>query len=316
MFKHAVRPAAAIVLALLAAVAVGGAMSAASKPPPLRGRMVDIGGRRLHIVCKGPEHDSPTVLFEAGAFGFSADWGVVQDRLAARGVRSCAYDRAGLGRSDPGPKPRDGLAVARDLEALLLNAREPGPYILVGHSMAGLYARIFAARNPGQVKGIVLVDAATPEASRNPAARSWIGGFMTASNLAATGAQLGLFKPFSSIFGDKIGLTPDASAEKRDVFKTVRHNQWAAEEVSHWIDTAKEAEAAGTYDPDWPVAVVTAGPTSGREGWKAMQSAPARASRRPYVVNVGEASHTTVLGEHYGDAVVQAVLFVREAARS
>lgn len=315
MFKYTARPAAALVLAQLAAVAAGGAMSAISKPPPLRGRMVDIGGRRLHIVCDGPETDRPTVIFESGAFGFSADWGVVQERLARHGVHSCAYDRAGLGRSDPGPKPRDGLAVTRDLEALLLNAREPGPYILVGHSMAGLYLRIFAARNPGKMKGIVLVDAATPEASRNRLVRRWIGGFMVASNWAARGSQLGLFKPFSPIFGDKIGLTPQASAEKRHVFKSVHHNQWAAEEVSHWIKTAKQAEAAGGYDPDWPVAVVTAGPVGGRRAWKTMQVAPARTSKHPYVANVAEAGHASVLGERHADAIVKAILFVREAAK-
>lgn len=286
----------------------------ASKSPPLRGRMVDIGGRRLHVVCKGPEHGGPTVLFEAGAFGFSADWAEVQDRLAAHHIRSCAYDRAGMGRSDPGPKPRDGLAVVRDLETLLSKVDEPGPYILVGHSMAGLHVRLFAARNPDKVKGAVLVDAVTPEASRHPTFRRWVGSFMQASNLAAFGARLGLFKPFSPIFGDKIGLKPEAAAEKRHAFTSVHHNQWAAEEVSRWIDAARQAEAAGKYDPSWPVAVVTAGPMSGRERWKAEQASPAAASRHPYVVNVARAGHASLLGRRYADAVVKAVLFVRGAA--
>ena len=60
-----------------------------------------------------------------------------------------AYDRAGLGLSDPGPSPRDGLAIAYDLERLLAEAGEAGPYLLVGHSMAGLHTRLFAGRNPG-----------------------------------------------------------------------------------------------------------------------------------------------------------------------
>lgn len=315
MFTHTARPAAALSLALLAAVAVGGAVSAFRTPPPLRGRMIDIGGRRLHIVCRGPQQDGPTVLFEAGAFGFSADWGVVQERLAMHGVRSCAYDRAGLGRSDPGQKPRDGLAVVRDLETLLLQAHEPGPYILVGHSMAGLYARLFAARNPGEVRGVVLVDAVTPEASDNAVVRGWIGGFMAASKWAAAGASLGLFKPVAPIFGDKIGLTGEAAAEKRHIFTLGAHNRWAAEEVSHWPDAARQAREAGTYDPEWPVAVVTAGPSRGREGWKRMQAAPARASKHPYVVNVAQARHASVLGDRYADAVVKAILFVRGAAR-
>eukprot|EP01030_Chromulinospumella_sphaerica_P033167 gene33167-34000_t len=101
------RGAAVLGLALLLSIALGGLVSAfsATSPP---GRLVDIGGRRLNLVCAGPEQaDGPLVVFEAGAFGLSADFGAVQEGLAAKGVRSCAYDRAGLGRSDPGPSPRD-----------------------------------------------------------------------------------------------------------------------------------------------------------------------------------------------------------------
>src|SRR5512143_2460264 len=85
------------VLAVLAYVAVGGAVSAMSGTPKPRGQLYDVGGgRRLHMLCAGPtEGAGPTVLMEAGAFGFSADWAAVQSRLAAEGIRSCAYDRAG-----------------------------------------------------------------------------------------------------------------------------------------------------------------------------------------------------------------------------
>ena len=69
--------------------------------PP--GAMIDVGGRRMHIDCAGARSTKPTVVFESGAFGFSADWDVVQTRLTAEGLRSCAYDRAGMGFSDPGP---------------------------------------------------------------------------------------------------------------------------------------------------------------------------------------------------------------------
>src|SRR5579871_4348327 len=108
----------------------------------MRGKMIDIGGRRLHLIAEGAPGARPTVLLEAGAFGFSADWGVVQQRLAASGWHVLAYDRAGLGVSDPGPEPRDGQAVIDDLDALLAKTGERGPFILVGHSMAGLYLRL------------------------------------------------------------------------------------------------------------------------------------------------------------------------------
>src|SRR5690349_18763734 len=87
----------------------------------VRGEFVDVGGgRRLRIVRAGPaESPRPTVVLEHGAFGCASDWQVVQDRLAAKGLRSVAYDRAGLGHSDPGPRPRDGAAITGDLAALL-----------------------------------------------------------------------------------------------------------------------------------------------------------------------------------------------------
>ncbi len=313
MFKLVLRGAAGLTLALVTFIAIGGLMSAASQTP-LRGRMIDIGGRTLHLVCAGPERAGPVVVFEAGAFGLSADWGAVQARLATRGVRSCAYDRAGLGRSQPGPTPRDGLAVAGDFEKMLTASGEPGPYIYVGHSMAGLYARLFAGRNPDKVAGVVLVDAATPEAAEIPGATRFISGFATASRFAGWGASIGLFRPVSPWMGDRIGLPPEAAADKRRAFASGVHNRWAAREVEQWMAASRQAGALPAYAPSLPVAVVTAGPVAGRETWKTFQTAPAKASARGYVRNVDAAGHATLLGEQFADEIVKAVLFVRDAS--
>ncbi|MDO9223222.1 MAG: alpha/beta fold hydrolase [Caulobacter sp.] len=313
MPRIAGRGLAGLVLASLVTIALGGLMSAASQTP-LRGRMIDIGGRRLHMVCAGPAQARPVVMLEAGAFGLSADWGAVQARLATHGVRSCAYDRAGLGRSDPGPRPRDGLAIASDFEAMLAASGEPGPYIYVGHSMAGLYARLFAGRNPDRVAGLVLIDAATPEAADLPRARQFISRFGAASRVAGWGASAGLFKPVSPWMGDSIGLPPEAAVDKRRAFASGPHNRRAAEEVAQWLAASDQAGALPPYRPDWPVAVVTAGPAAGREAWKTFQTAPARGSSRPYVANIDAAGHATLLGEGFADEIVKAVLFVRDAA--
>ena len=162
----------------------------------------------------------------------------MQQKIVAQGMRACAYDRAGMGLSEPGPKPRDGLAIAKDLETLLKAAHEDGPFILVGHSMGGLYIRLFAVRNPDKVAGLVFVDAATPEATDTPEYQSFVKGFTRATKLAAFGAGLGLYTPVAGTWlGDKIGLPPAASAEKRRAFASRR---------------APYRCAAAEVDPDWP----------------------------------------------------------------
>lgn len=112
-------------------------------------------GRKINLRCQG--RGAPTVIFESGFGAHAGAWAKVQPAVA-RKTRTCAYDRAGMGLSDDGPLPRDGAAIARDLDQALTAAGIEGPYILVGHSAGALYARLFAARRPGEVQGLVLVD--------------------------------------------------------------------------------------------------------------------------------------------------------------
>jgi len=112
-------------------------------------------GRKLNLRCRGS--GAPLVILESGYGVGAAGWGRVQPAIA-RTTQVCAYDRAGYGFSDPGPLPRDGAAAARDLDQALDAAKLYGPYIVVGHSAGGLYGRLFAARRPGEVQGLVLVD--------------------------------------------------------------------------------------------------------------------------------------------------------------
>ena len=113
------------------------------------------GGRKLNLYCVGS--GSPTVVLESGLSESAETWWRVQPALA-KVSRVCAYDRAGLGRSPPGPMPRDTKAEVSDLEALLRAGGVSSPYLLVGHSMGGYNVRLFAARHPRQTAGVVLVD--------------------------------------------------------------------------------------------------------------------------------------------------------------
>ena len=123
-------------------------------PPP--GRLFDVGGYRLHLNCTGK--GSPTVVLEAAAPGWSLHWTLIQAEVE-RITRVCAYDRAGLGWSDPGPLPRTGQRMAKELHRLLERADVPGPYILVGHAFGGLVTRIFRQEHRKDVVAMVLVDA-------------------------------------------------------------------------------------------------------------------------------------------------------------
>ncbi|MHB1134450.1 MAG: alpha/beta fold hydrolase [Chloroflexota bacterium] len=125
----------------------------AQHPPP--GSLVDVGGHRLHLNCTGS--GAPTVVLEAGSGGWSLDWAYVQPEVA-RFTRVCTYDRAGLGWSEPGPRPRDAQQAASELHALLGNAGVSPPYVLVGQSLGGHIARLYKARYPAEVRALVLVD--------------------------------------------------------------------------------------------------------------------------------------------------------------
>lgn len=150
-----------------AAMLLPPAGAAAELPPDLRvdlmhppGRLVDIGGYRLHLHCRGS--GTPAVIFDAGLGGFSLDWIFVQ-ALLEREVRVCAYDRAGYGWSDVGPAPRDSDHIVNELELLLHNAGIAPPWVLVGHSFGGYNVELFALHHPREVAGLVLVESSHPE---------------------------------------------------------------------------------------------------------------------------------------------------------
>lgn len=124
------------------------------------GTLVDVGGHRLHLVCRGT--GQPTVVFEAGldAFG-AASWAPVHERIAQH-TRACAYSRAGVAWSDPVSGEVHADLVAQRLHRLLDRAGETGPRVLVAHSLGALYAVSYAARYPQHVHGLVLLDPTHP----------------------------------------------------------------------------------------------------------------------------------------------------------
>ena len=132
------------------------AKAAGEFPPP--GMLVDVGGRRLHLICIGD--GEPTVFFEASGFGVSSMSAAdVRQRVAAD-TRVCSYDRMGMGWSDAGPSVVSVGMLARDLAVLQDRAELHGPFILVGSSIGGLTIEMFTRLYPERVVGLVFLDAA------------------------------------------------------------------------------------------------------------------------------------------------------------
>src|SRR5215470_18909911 len=111
------------------------------------GIRVDLGTHKLNIVCTGAPDARPVVILEAGGGGTSAAWSGVQAALPAT-IRACAYDRAGSGKSDPGPEPRTMDAEVADLHALLERSGITEPVVFVGQSLGGILGRLFIQRYP------------------------------------------------------------------------------------------------------------------------------------------------------------------------
>lgn len=137
-------------------------MLGASLPASAEQRLVSIGDRRLSIDCQGTAKGAPIVVLMAGGGRPAKDWEKVQPTVA-REARVCSYDRAGLGASDKTPKLQTAQEIVDDLRALLKAAGEAGPYVLVAHSMAGIYARGFESRFPRETAALVLVDSSHEE---------------------------------------------------------------------------------------------------------------------------------------------------------
>src|SRR5215469_17221374 len=151
-----------IVLALVGGFAyeqVGGARDASQLPPRV-GQAVDNGGRTLNLYCSG--QGTPTVILETGGNSPGYEWVALQSKMAGF-TRACWYDRAGVGWSDPPSSPRTSTSIASDLHEALDRAGVLPPYVMAGGSVGGEYVRIYTARYPSEVAGLVLVDPAVPD---------------------------------------------------------------------------------------------------------------------------------------------------------
>ena len=175
--------------------------------PVFTGRMIDLGGYRLHLDCAGK--GSPTVVLSIGGGGFSTDWALVQSGVSAF-TRVCSYDRSGAAWSDLGPRPRTMDQEAFDVYRLLSAAGENGPYVVVGQSIGGMVVRIFTESHPKEVAGIVFVDAYSEDA------QLFTNGAMRRMRLLAKDRSIPA--PRTNVTAAD-GMTPAEMQEKETVVK-------------------------------------------------------------------------------------------------
>lgn len=233
--RRAVLRIAAIVLFMTLAGATyqGAATAIERRQFPHPGRMIDIGDRQLHIHCTGD--GSPTVVLEAPAAGMSSAWGWVQPAVA-KTTRVCSYDRAGLGWSEAGDRPYDPSTVPDQLHVLLSRAEERGPYVLVGHGLGGVFAKLFARRFPTEVRSLILID---------PAAA---GGASAATMRLVTAspwlARAGVLRVTRVLSGTVVGLPESSAGPMTSFLNRPDHLTRTASEMARWNDAVNLADSA------------------------------------------------------------------------
>lgn len=223
-------------------------------PPP--GQLIDVGGHRLHLHVTGTDTGKPTVILEAGMASFSSNFAWVQQELEAV-TRVVSYDRAGLGWSDPGLKPRDAQRSARELCTALQRAGITGPYVVAGHSYGGLVVRAFADLFSNEVVGMVLIDASHPDQWVHiPSAK---GGRTVAFANRTTGTlgHFGLLRfwnPESKLID---GLPPQQYAEMKAFLALPRQWSTGADGLMVWETLTRLQINRARNLGDMPLAVLS-----------------------------------------------------------
>jgi pimeloyl-ACP methyl ester carboxylesterase len=289
------------VIATLLVFALGGGIVTVRAMGPgassAAGRLVDVGGHRLYIECTGS--GGPAVVLQSGLGESSSYWSRIA-RAVAESTTVCVYDRAGHGRSEELAGGQDGIALPTDLHTLLDRAGVPGPYVLVGHSSGGPYVRVFAARYPDEVAGMVLLDAQPADAfTALPDYPGTYQSLRLAYGLGPSLARVGLL-------GIALGLPADQS--------TPAAARGARDELAVLPSVLQQAQAPTSLG-DRPLIVVTAG--SGQQaGWLAAQESMTSLSTSTDHRVVSAATHTSLISGVDAPASTEAILDVLASIRT
>jgi pimeloyl-ACP methyl ester carboxylesterase len=299
------RPSAFIGGLVLSALILGGC----ARADTVRARQA-----QLVLDCRGQLSSSPTVILESGLFGTSADWDSVLPDLA-KGGRTCAYDRSGLGHSPPRTGGEDVDAIAQELAGMLDNMGEVGRVILVGHSNGALYVEAFAAKWPQRVAGLVYVNGVNSNDLDYPVLMQDLAHERRLADLAVAGAHLGLSPIVARILTGAAGLTGDAAERKRDALGSLAHLTAARDEDVAVIPGLTTVRGLGGAPPTVPLVVIV-GATDPKSdlsrAWRAAGAAEIARAKSSWMLDALGATHTSPLTRDRA-YVVAAVNWLRSA---
>ena len=238
----------------------------------------------------------------------------------AKTTRVCAYDRAGLGWSDPGPQPRDAQHIATELHTLLQTSHTPGPYVLVGWSFGGLYVRAYADQYRGEVAGLVLIDSSSPEqCTSTPEWRAQCASSASNASTARVLARFGVMRVIG-LFQPATGLPNPQNGALLAFFSAVK--DWDAQNAEFQAEPVTNAQvlSAKPLGPI-PLFVLTAtnhsAPADLEQSWQVWQTGFTSLSSNSLQRVVPGATHESLVFSPTDARIsVEAILQVVEAART
>jgi len=281
---------------------------------PLEGRLLDVGGRTMHIDCTG--EGSPTVILDSGLGDSYLSWRKVQPEIA-KFTRVCSYDRAGLGYSEPSSQPRTSKVIAEELHALLQAASVSPPYVIVGHSMGGYNVRVYTGLYRNEIVGMVLVDASHPDQeSRFPAElKNMEGSWHREAQFIASTMPFGIPRLLGLCDDDAVTRAADCNWHSaREQLAEMSAFPESAAETAQTGSLSDMPLAVLSHDPDKPSSDLPpdlAKPTN--EAWEKMQEELAHLSTRGTQTVAKNSAHYIQIDRP--EVVIDAVRNVVEQAR-
>lgn len=288
---------------------------------PAPGKMVDVGGYRLHLYCTG--EGSPTVIMDAGLSGGVLDWVLVQPEVA-KFTRVCSYDRAGNYWSETSPNQRTSGEIVKELHTLLQNAEIQAPYVLVGHSIGGANMQLYAGQFPDEAAGMVLVDSSHAEQRTRLSEKYKPPAFLPF--LTKVFAPIGVARLVNSIgTNEKEAVTPLDAPERIAMSSSTKSFYASANELDLIEMSLNEVGSTPMKLGDKPLIVLTRGkkePIPGmtdeeadltRQGWLELQTELSRGSSTGKQIIAEKSGHYIQIDQP--DLVIESVRQVVEKTR-